>query len=91
MTIELKPEAQRVIDEAIQLGAYENPGEVLEQALAIIREQLDCEAWMLEQRDALAAHLEKGFSQAERGELIDGDAAIEMLHRRRAERLQPRG
>ena len=41
MTIELKPEQQRVIDLALQSGAYENPDEVLRgQALEIIREQL---------------------------------------------------
>ena len=28
MTIDLNPEQQRVIDMAVQAGAYENPGEV---------------------------------------------------------------
>jgi predicted transcriptional regulator len=51
---------------AVQSGADRNPGEVLED-------------WMLEQREAISAHIETGFAQAERGELIDGDAAIEML------------
>jgi predicted transcriptional regulator len=46
---------------------------------------------MFEQREAIAAHIEKGLAQAERSELIDGDAAIEMLQQRRAERLKPRG
>jgi predicted transcriptional regulator len=46
---------------------------------------------MLEQRDAIAAHIEKGFAQAERGELLDGDAAVEMLRERRTERLKRRG
>jgi len=41
---------------------------------------------MFEQREAIAAHNEKGFAQSERGELLDGDAAIEMLRMRRAER-----
>ena len=91
VTIELKPEQQRVIDLAVGSGAYRNPGEVLDQAFAIIREQLELEDWMFEQRDALAAHIEKGFAQAERGELIDGDAAIAMLRQRRAERLKPQG
>ena len=91
MTIDLKPDQQRVIDLAVRSGAYRNPGEVLDQALEIIREQLDLEYWMLEQRDAVAAHIEKGFAQAERGELIDGDAAVEILRQRRAERLKPRG
>ena len=57
----------------------------------IISRTLDLEDWMLERREAIAAHIEKGFAQAERGELIDGDAAIEMLRQRRAERLKPQG
>jgi hypothetical protein len=91
VTIDLKPEPQRVIDLAIRSGAYRNPGEVLDQALDIIREQLDLEDWMVEQREAVAAHIETGFAQAERGELTDGDAAVEMLRQRRIERLKPRG
>jgi hypothetical protein len=47
MTIDLKPKQQRVIDLAVKSGAYRNPGEVLDQAFEIIREQLDLEDWML--------------------------------------------
>ena len=46
---------------------------------------------MFEQREAIAARIEKGFPQAERCELIDGDAAVDMLRQRRAERLKPHG
>ena len=88
MAIDLKPEQQRVIDLAVGSGAYQNPDEVLDQAFEIIREQLDLEDWMLEQREAVAAHIEKGFAQAERGR---GDAAVAMLRRRRTERLKPQG
>jgi Arc/MetJ-type ribon-helix-helix transcriptional regulator len=91
VTINLKPEQQRVIDLAVRSGAYQDPGEVLDQALEIIREQLELEDWMMEQREAIAAHIGIGFAQAERGELIDGDAAVEMLRQRRAERLKPQG
>jgi Arc/MetJ-type ribon-helix-helix transcriptional regulator len=91
MTIDLKPEQQRVIDLAVRSGAYRNPGEVLDQALEIIREQLDLEDWMFEQREVIAAHIERGFAQAERGELLDGDAAVEMLREQRTERLKRRG
>jgi Arc/MetJ-type ribon-helix-helix transcriptional regulator len=91
MTIDLKPEQQRVIELAVRSGAYRNSTEVLEQALAIIREQLDFEDWMLEERAAVAAHIETGLAQAESGELMDGDAAVEMLRQRRAERLNSRG
>ena len=91
MTIDLKPEQQRVIDLAVRSGVYRSPDDVLDQAFEIIREQLDLEDWMIEQREAVAAHIEKGFLQAERGELIDGDAAVELLRKRRAERLKPPG
>jgi antitoxin ParD1/3/4 len=91
MAIDLKPEQQRVIDLAVGSGAYQSPDEVIDQALEIIREQLALEDWMLEQRDAVATHIAEGFTQAERGELIDGDAAIAMLRQRRAERLKSEG
>src|SRR5277367_6345439 len=91
MSIDLKPEQQRVIDLAVQSGAYRDPGEVLDRALEIIREQLDLEDWMFEQREAIGAHIEIGFAQAERRELIDGDNLIEMLRQRRPERLKTAG
>jgi Arc/MetJ-type ribon-helix-helix transcriptional regulator len=91
MTIDLKPEQQRVIDLAVQSGAYRSPDEVIAQAFEIIREQLQFEDWMAGQAERVAAHIATGFAQAERGELTDGDAAIEMLRRRRAERLKPPG
>jgi predicted transcriptional regulator len=45
----------------------------------------------LVQREAIAAHVETGFAQAKRGELIGEDAATEILRQRRAERLRPQG
>jgi hypothetical protein len=91
MTIDLKPEQQRVIDLAIRSGAYRDPGEVLDQAFEIIREQSDLEDWMLMQRDEIAKQIATGFAQAERGELIDGDAAVEVLRQRRAQRMKSKG
>jgi len=91
MTIDLKPEQQRVIDLAVRSGAYQNAGEVLDQALEIIREQLNLEDWMLSQREQVAAHIATGFAQAERGELMDEDDALEMLRKRRASRPAPQG
>lgn len=63
----------------------------MDQAFEIIREQLDLEDWMLTQREEIAAHIAAGFAQAERGELMDGDAAVEILRQRRAERMKSRG
>ena len=42
------------------------------------------------EQQRVAADIATGFAQVERDELIDGDAAIEMLRKRRAERLTGR-
>jgi hypothetical protein len=90
MTIDLKPEQQRLIDLAIGSGAYRDANEVLDQAFAIIREQLELEDWMIEQREQVVAKIERGFAQSERGELVDGDVVFEILRKRHAERRKPR-
>lgn len=91
MMIDIKPEHQRTIDLAVQSGAYRDPAEVLDQAFEIIRQQLDREDWMKDQREEIAAKIATGFAQAERGELVDGEKAFEMLSERRAERLRKSG
>ena len=91
MTIDLKPEQQRVIDLAVRSGAYRDVGEVLDQAFEIIREQLNLEDWMLAQSEEVAAHIATGFAQAERGELMDENDVLEMLRKRRAGRPRPQG
>jgi len=91
MTIDLKPEQQRLIDLAVRSGAYQTPDDVLDQAFEIIREQLHHEDWLAGQHEAVAAQIATGYAQAERGELMDGDAAMDMLRQRRADRLNPRG
>jgi Arc/MetJ-type ribon-helix-helix transcriptional regulator len=39
MTIHLKPEQERIIQEEIQSGHFRNPGELLDHALAALRER----------------------------------------------------
>ncbi len=75
-----------MIDLAIQSGAYRDPAEVLDQVLEMLREQLHRGDWLASQREAVAAKIAKGFAQAERGELMDGEAAVEMLRQRRDQR-----
>jgi Arc/MetJ-type ribon-helix-helix transcriptional regulator len=91
MNIELKPEHEGTIELALQSGAYQNREEVLDQALDILREQLENEDRMREQRDEVAAHIATGFAQAEAGELMDTEEVTRMLYRRRAERRNVQG
>ena len=85
MNIKVKPEHERTIELALQSGAYRNREEVLDQALDILRGQLENEDWMREQRDEVAAQIATGFGQAQGGELMDGEEAVGILRRRRAE------
>jgi predicted transcriptional regulator len=41
---------------------------------------------MLADREAIVAQIEKGFAQAERGELVDAEQTIRVLQDRRAKR-----
>jgi predicted transcriptional regulator len=53
--------------------------EFVERAVEMLHEH---EEWLAENR----TRIEHGFAQAERGELLDGEAAIQELRRRRDER-----
>jgi len=81
MILELKPEQQEVLDRAARSGM--SPEEVLDQAFAVIHEQYQNENWMLADKDAIAAQIAEGFAQAERGDLVDAEQAIQLLQDRR--------
>jgi predicted transcriptional regulator len=84
MILELKPEQQRVLDRAARSGM--SPEDVLDQAFAVIHEQYRNEDWLLADKDSIAAQIEEGFAQSERGELVDAEQAMQMLQDRRANR-----
>jgi Arc/MetJ-type ribon-helix-helix transcriptional regulator len=70
MTVILSPEQERRLAELLRTGAYQNAEQILDHALEMLRAQ---EEWLAENRDRIAAAIELGFAEAERGELIDGD------------------
>ena len=84
MMIELKPEQQKILESAVASGLTED--EVVARAFALLEEHDQHLDWMLEDREAVAAQIEEGFQQAERGELIDPEEAIRVLRARRADR-----
>jgi putative addiction module CopG family antidote len=87
MTIHLKPELQALIQKDVQRGPYESADEFVERAVKLLHEQ---EEWVSENRAEIAAQVEHGFAQAERGELIDGEEAVRRLRERRKGRLKNR-
>ena len=78
MAITLQPEHERLIAEALRSGAYQNPEEVIQQALELLH---DRDAWLAENR----AKIEEGYAAAQRGELIHPDQVrAQMEEKKRA-------
>jgi hypothetical protein len=72
MQLNVPPDLETLINKRLSAGGYTGPEDVLRRAL----EAQDAEeAWTDEERRALSAHIEEGYVQAERGELIDGAQA----------------
>jgi predicted transcriptional regulator len=84
MIIELKPEQEQILELATRSGMSRE--QVLDQAFAVIREQHEMDEWMLANREEIAAHIEEGFAQAERGELIPDYEVKRILQERRRQR-----
>ncbi len=69
MQLDVPPDLETLIKKRLSSGGYTDAEDVLRRAL----EAQDAEeSWTDEERQALSAHIEKGYLQAERGELIDG-------------------
>ncbi len=72
MQLNVPPDLETLINKRLSSGGYTSAEEVLRRAL----EAQDAEeSWTDEERRALSAHIEKGYLQAESGELIDGEQA----------------
>ena len=72
MQLNLPPDLEMLINKRLSSGAYASAEDVLRHALEA---QDSEESWTDEERRALSAHIEEGYHQAERGELIDGAQA----------------
>jgi Arc/MetJ-type ribon-helix-helix transcriptional regulator len=69
MQLNVPPDLETLIKKRLSSGGYTDAEDVLRRAL----EAQDAEeSWTDEERQAISAHIEEGYLQAERGELIDG-------------------
>jgi Arc/MetJ-type ribon-helix-helix transcriptional regulator len=69
MQLNLPPDLETLINKRLSSGEYHTVKDVLRRAL----EAQDAEeSWTEEERQALSSHIEEGYLQAGRGELIDG-------------------
>jgi len=87
MTVELSPKMEALIRERIESGAFATPEEVVESALESWNHEDD---WMSQNREEIAAMIEEGWQEAQRGELIDGDVARAELQKFKEDWLKRR-
>ena len=87
MQVNLPPDLETLVNKRLSSGGYTSIEDVFRRAL----EAQDAEeSWSDEERRALTAHIEEGFLQAERGELIDGAQARQEIEAMKDNWLQER-
>ena len=72
MQLNIPPDLEQLIPKRLASGGFADAEDVLRRALEAQDAQ---ESWTDEERRALSAHIEEGYLQAERGELIDSTQA----------------
>ena len=82
MTIELKPEQEIRVTEALRSGAYSSSYDVIDRALEVLHEQ---DEWLTANREANDAKIRTGIAELERGEGIPEDELDAYLTRLKAQ------
>jgi antitoxin ParD1/3/4 len=78
MQLSVPPDLESLINKRLSSGGYTSAEDVLRRAL----EAQDAEENLTdEERSMLSAHIEEGYKQAERGELIESAQARSELQR----------
>jgi Arc/MetJ-type ribon-helix-helix transcriptional regulator len=72
MQLNVPEDLKILINKRLSSGRYESAEDVLRRALEA---QDEAENWTDEERKAITSHIDEGFAQAERGELIEGGQA----------------
>ena len=81
MTITLRPEHEKLVAQAMQTGAYENPDEVIGRALEMLHSE---DEWIRDHRQEIAEKIERAFAQFERGEFFSAEESLDDMQKRKA-------
>jgi hypothetical protein len=84
MTINLTPRHERLIAEAMETGAYQDPNDVISRVLEMLRGE---EQWLQEQKSSIEAKIERAFAQFERGECMTAEESRSNMEKRKAKWL----
>ena len=75
MNVSLTPELERFVDGKVESGLYNNASEVVREGLRLLKEHDEIRAKWREQ-------IERGWLQAQRGEVVDGTNAMAAIRER---------
>ncbi len=83
MNVSLTPELEKFIDGKVESGFYNNASEVIREGLRLLKEHDEVRLKWREQ-------IERGWLQAQAGELVDGPKAMATLKDRLKSRTKKR-
>jgi Arc/MetJ-type ribon-helix-helix transcriptional regulator len=86
MTVHIKPELEEIITADLKSGGYESIDDYLEDAIELLHEK---EEWLARDRAEVAAQIERGLAQAERGEFVSPNEVRVMLREMRNAETKP--
>jgi antitoxin ParD1/3/4 len=80
MNVNLGPRFDRFVADMLETGLYQSQSEVVREGLRLLMEREDLKQARL---DEMRQKIRVGTEQAERGELVDGEEALDRIRRRR--------
>jgi Arc/MetJ-type ribon-helix-helix transcriptional regulator len=78
MALQLSPEQEKRVGDALRSGVYRCPDEVIDRALEVLRGQ---DEWLAADRQSIDAKIRRGIEELERGEGIPEEALDAHLER----------
>ncbi len=81
--VSLTPELEKFVQSRVASGFYQTASEVVHEGLRLLEERERAQEATLSD---LRAKIQRGSDQADRGELLDGDAVFEQIRQLRAYR-----
>ena len=76
MNVSLTSELERFVHSRVASGRYQTASEVVRESLRLLEEREQARESALEE---LRVKIRRGIEQADRGELLDGDAVLEEI------------
>ena len=83
MNVSLTPELERFVQSRVASGRYQTASEVVREGLRLLEEREQSREAVMEE---LLAKIRRGIEQADRGELLDGDAVFDEIRQLSARR-----